>query len=125
MVRNWVEKGAFKKGKRTIDFLRSKGIPVSELTPEHGADKEKYARADSAQPWFEEGRVLFPEGASWLYLLIEELLPFPRASHDDQVDAVSYGVLVAPWGENEALEFNEQSAPDDFLPPALNRPEGW
>lgn len=102
MVRHWAEKGAYDDGMKTIDFLRSKGIRISIFGKDEGASKDKYARADSAQPWFEEGRVLFPQSASWLYTLIEELLPFPRGKFSDQVDAVSYGVIIAPWSRGDA-----------------------
>jgi len=125
--RNWMEVGAFQVGAPTIAYLRGKGIMMSELNnKDHGASKDKYARADSAQPQFEEGRVLFPKLASWIYLLLEELLAFPRGNNDDQVDVVSYGVLAAPW--NKGMLTFEASRPGSNVLDSLglsSAPEGY
>jgi hypothetical protein len=41
------------------------------------------------------GGVKFDKGAEWYETLEDELLTFPRAKHDDQVDALSYlGILL-------------------------------
>jgi predicted phage terminase large subunit-like protein len=53
------------------------------------ADRDKETRASSVTGYFEAGRVLFPEGASWLSDLEDELASFPGGLHDDQVDAIS------------------------------------
>jgi len=77
---------------RSAEFreqLRATGLPMRELKP----DKDKVARAIAATPHFEAGRVFFPRQAPWLPLLESELLGFPAGSHDDQVDAVVYGVI--------------------------------
>lgn len=81
------------------------------------ADRDKESRAAAVTGYFEAGRVLFPEGASWLADLEDELAGFPGALHDDQVDALTqalnrmrdtrqvYGVLDAvramkkKWGD--------------------------
>lgn len=64
---------------------------VSELK-QH---KDKIARARFAQPWFERGDVWFMADAGYLSELESELLTFPNATHDDQVDMVTMGVQVA------------------------------
>lgn len=51
----------------------------------------KYARLASVAPMFEAGNVWFPHPsiAPWVLGLIEELVMFPNAEHDDQVDTLS------------------------------------
>lgn len=71
-----------------VQDAKRKGLPVRELK----RDKDKYSRALAATPSFEQGLVYFPRNAPWLSDLESELLSFPRAAHDDQVDAISDGV---------------------------------
>ena len=83
----WIESASF--GLTLIQNARRNGLPIRELK----ADSDKIARALAATPAFEAGMVYFVQG-SWLGKLEDELLSFPNASHDDQVDVVSYGVRV-------------------------------
>lgn len=48
------------------------------------------ARALVAVARYEEHRVFHPRGVDWLSEWEEELLSFPSAAHDDQVDTVAY-----------------------------------
>jgi len=59
-----------------------KGVPVEAIQRE----KDKYTRALDVAPAFNSGLVLLPKGASWLPEYESELLGFPSASFDDQVD---------------------------------------
>jgi len=43
----------------------------------------------AVSPEFENGRVRIPDNAPWLASLTHELLTFPNAKHDDQVDSIS------------------------------------
>jgi len=52
-------------------------------------DSDKVSRANAVVPLVEAGRVVLPAGAGWLTDFIDELSSFPRAPHDDQVDALS------------------------------------
>jgi predicted phage terminase large subunit-like protein len=62
------------------------GVPVPiGINPE--GDKLMRMEAQSAR--FEAGQVYFPEQAPWLATLLHELLGFPNARHDDQVDSIS------------------------------------
>lgn len=61
------------------------GYPIIERRP----DKDKLVRFDKILPLFEAGKVSFPDDAPWLADLLKELLGFPSAKHDDQVDSVS------------------------------------
>jgi predicted phage terminase large subunit-like protein len=52
-------------------------------------DRDKESRASACTGYFESGRVLFPESASWLADLEDELASFPGGLHDDCVDAIT------------------------------------
>jgi predicted phage terminase large subunit-like protein len=53
---------------------------------------DKITRAYDAAPYIASGRVYFLSGASYLSDLIPELLTFPNAKHDDQVDVLNDGI---------------------------------
>lgn len=59
-----------------------KGIPVEAIE----RTKDKYTRALDAVPAFTNGLVYLPAGVPWLADYESELLGFPNANHDDQVD---------------------------------------
>lgn len=104
MVRNklseiYVEKVGFQA--TIIQQAQREGLPVRELIP----DKDKVTRAYAATPWFEQGKVCFRSGASYLSDLEHELLGFPNAAHDDQVDTVSYACAVAFKGNSIPVGF--------------------
>jgi predicted phage terminase large subunit-like protein len=67
------------------------GLPVKELR----ADRDKISRALPISAKIEAGMVYFKENAHWLSEFEEELLGFPNAKHDDQVDALAYTVKIA------------------------------
>ena len=69
-------------------MLKKKGIPVREIRP----DRDKLSRALAATPAMESGRVWFPAAAPWRAAREAELLAFPNAAHDDQVDALSMAI---------------------------------
>lgn len=54
---------------------------------------DKITRASAASPIVEEGNVFLLEGAEWVSKFVTELEQFPKAKHDDQVDAFSQGIL--------------------------------
>lgn len=74
-----------------IQLAQAQGLPVVEQP----ADRDKLSRAYAAAPLMEQGKVFFPRDAEWLHRLEGELLAFPVAPHDDQVDAIAYGMLAA------------------------------
>lgn len=65
-------------------------VPVYGVPPRGS----KEARVDSVLPLFEAGRVKFARNAPWLETLLDELLRFPNASHDDCVDALVYCLMA-------------------------------
>ncbi|MDH5664669.1 MAG: phage terminase large subunit [Nitrosopumilus sp.] len=70
------------------DLKDSTLIPVKAVK----ADTDKEARANAVSTMVETGNVLLPKQAHWLNDFVEELERFPRAPHDDQVDAFVHGL---------------------------------
>lgn len=68
-----------------IQQLLRQGLPVREYKPV----KDKVSRATTAAVLYEAGRIYHPKHAAWLHEWEGELLSFPLAAHDDQVDTVS------------------------------------
>jgi predicted phage terminase large subunit-like protein len=52
-------------------------------------ERDKLARLLAQAARFEAGQVHLPENAPWLATYLNELLGFPNAPHDDQVDSTS------------------------------------
>ena len=66
------------------------GVPVRKLEPV----ADKVERSAQAQVVMSNGRMLFPERADWLPVLLDELYEFPESKKDDQVDTISYAARV-------------------------------
>jgi len=81
-----VEKKA--SGQSLIQDMRRAGLPVKEYLP----DKDKVSRVYAASPMIESGRVWLPKNKRWADDLVTELLQFPNAAHDDQVDALTMAI---------------------------------
>ena len=77
-------------GKSLRQQLRQSGLPLIEVEPQG----DKVARANSVTRFFEAGLVNLVKGPG-LDDFENELLGFPAAEHDDQVDALVYGLLRA------------------------------
>jgi predicted phage terminase large subunit-like protein len=69
-----------------VQQAQAEGLPVKALR----ADKDKISRALPLAAKMEAGKVYFKRNAEHLNALIDELLKFPNAKHDDQVDALAY-----------------------------------
>jgi predicted phage terminase large subunit-like protein len=76
-------------GTSLIQDLRDQKIAAIAVNP----DGDKTTRLAKVSAQFESGAVLFPKTAPWLSALKAELLAFPGAKHDDQVDSVSQALL--------------------------------
>ncbi len=72
-----------------IQQARRDGLPIRELKP----DRDKVSRALVAAARLEGGNVYWPTSASWLDEWENELLLFPNARHDDQVDTLAYAAI--------------------------------
>ena len=55
---------------------------------------DKLARARPLQGRMQQGRIVFPQEASWLPQAEQELLRFPAGAHDDVVDALAWVVQL-------------------------------
>lgn len=79
--------------------LIRKGHPVREVSSSLDAiyriDKDKVARAYGSTPLMADGRFYVPTYAHWLGEYISELIRFPAAAHDDQVDVTSIALAIA------------------------------
>ncbi len=69
-----------------VNELMHRGLPVKALRP----NKDKLSRSLSMQSKMEIGKVYFPKYSAWLSDFENELLSFPNAKNDDQVDCFAY-----------------------------------
>lgn len=74
-------------GPAVIDALKKQVSGLVEVEPRG----DKVARAHSVTPEFESGHVIFPHAdiAPWIGDYLNEMLSFPTAVNDDQVDATT------------------------------------
>ena len=88
------ERGAIEKAIGAIlrreQIARQTYMNLHPMTP----TSDKQARARSFQARFRAGGVKFDKSAAWYPDLEEEMVRFPKARHDDQVDALSWLGLV-------------------------------
>lgn len=90
------------------------GVPVSELK----AEQDKFTRAIPASVRAKQGRIWLPAVDSAtlnVRSVVDQLIQFPNATHDDWVDVVSYAarVVIAHWaGFSQQME-RPSPPPDD------------
>ena len=72
------------------DLRANHGISSTPIRPKG----DKVTRLSVISPRFESGQVRFPGNAPWRPALLRELLTFPQARFDDQVDSVT---LYLQW----------------------------
>lgn len=83
---------------RAIKPLLEKRMQERKIYPSYEVLKpftDKIARARPLQGRMQQGRVIFPERASWRHEVEQELLRFPAGVHDDIVDALAWAVRTA------------------------------
>ena len=74
------------------EIQQQTGLPI--IAVGYADNKDKLARANQVTPYFESGKVMFPEKDSpWKAMLISELKAFDRGEHDDLVDS-SVGAIL-------------------------------
>lgn len=88
-------------GLNIIQDVKREGIPVRPLK----ADTDKVSRFRSMAARYEVGAVYHLKHADWLHEYEKELLAFPKAKHDDQVDTAAYaGIEVAQYSTMNRLK---------------------
>jgi predicted phage terminase large subunit-like protein len=92
-------------GPAIISSLGSRIPGIVPYTPRGS----KTARAYSVSPLFESGNVLIPpldDDHPWVRHYMEEILSFPNAPHDDQVDSTTQALdVLATSGGGSVLDF--------------------
>ena len=81
-----IEKKA--SGQSLLQEFRRRGYPVVEYI----TDKDKMSRLHACTPFFQNKRIWMPQKA-WVADVIDELVSFPHAPHDDYVDTVTQSIL--------------------------------
>jgi predicted phage terminase large subunit-like protein len=66
-------------------------------------DRDKLSRAHQVLPYWEAKRVFAPADAPWLSDFTEELYAFPKAPHDDRVDAFTQAIRYLQGNSMEAI----------------------
>ncbi len=79
------------------DLKRETKLPLIAVQPKG----DKLSRISSASAMIEAGKLYLPKNASWLAEFESELLSFPHAKHDDQVDALSQYIN---WIKNRGVQ---------------------
>ncbi len=87
-----------------VQAARKKGLPVRGFD----VDTDKANRALSISARYQSGDVYHPMWAPWLPIWETELLTFPNAAHDDQVDNASMAGIIVAEGIDTALEHVKQ-----------------
>lgn len=82
-------------GTQLLQELQAEGLAVTGIQPV--GDKVMRFHAQTAV--IEQRRVWLPHEAPWLEPLLHELTTFPKAAHDDQVDAVAQALAWITQGE--------------------------
>ncbi|MET4808188.1 phage terminase large subunit [Limibacillus sp. MBR-115] len=85
-------------GQSLIQHLRAKQVAVDAVKPEG----DKMQRLISITPKIQAGGLWLPAQAPWREDFLEELLSFPSAPHDDQVDSLSQAFA---WARDNPPEY--------------------
>ena len=70
-------------------FKKYSKYPIIPMTQGKEMRKKKSERLIVTSGLFESGKVLFPSNKPWMVDVVDELVNFPNASHDDIVDSIT------------------------------------
>lgn len=98
-------------GSAVIDTLKKELSGLVPIEPEGG----KIARANAITGIAKAGNIHLPERAAWVGDLVESLVHFPRAAHDDDVDATTQAVFWLSQQPMFSLSAAMQSARNNGL----------
>jgi predicted phage terminase large subunit-like protein len=93
-------------GTQLIQELRREHFSIVQAAPAIDGDKVMRLRAQTAK--IEGGFVLFPKEESWLDDYLTELLAFPNAKYDDQVDSTVFA-LAWSTAEKPRLQYTDEA----------------
>ncbi|MFQ5674203.1 MAG: phage terminase large subunit [Nitrospinales bacterium] len=79
------------------DLTNHTRLPIIPVSPQG----DKVIRTNAVSSLFEARRVYLPESASWLIDYETELITFPNAAHDDQVDSTTQYLA---WAKEHSVE---------------------
>lgn len=90
-----IEGGSSASGKAAAQTLKSEStLPIIELP----VMTDKIVGMNSIAPTVESGVVYLPEDQPWAHQLVESLIKFPAAEHDDDADAFRIGLWYLIFG---------------------------
>jgi predicted phage terminase large subunit-like protein len=104
-------------GQQLIQAMKAETLPHIPRPLARNPENDKVPRASGVSSMVEAGQMFLPTHAPWLEEFEHELLAFPNARHDDQVDALS-----------QLLERVRQKASRRDLPlvaPEVPNPMDW
>lgn len=89
-------------GSAVIEMLEKDLSGITPVEPDGG----KQARANAVEPLFEAGNVFFPHPliATWIADMVDELVSFPNATHDDFVDMTTQALNQLYSAESNVLD---------------------
>ncbi len=115
--------------KNVYQYMQRAGLPVREISTKVDAlyriDKDKVARALAATPLMADRRFYVPEYSSWLGDYINELITFPVANHDDQVDVTAFACAIVEKIMGAEHPIYEEFAKEDNKYAGIRDSHGW
>ena len=104
-------------GTQLLQVLRDQGFGKGRPIKPVG---DKQIRMTNQTALIESGRVWLPADADWVQSYLHELVLFPNARHDDQVDSTSQALdYLTSWFDGKGVfEFTRREAAKADLPPA-------
>jgi predicted phage terminase large subunit-like protein len=92
-------------GTALLQELRAAGVAGARAVAPQG---DKVMRLHAQTGAIENGFVFLPRAAPWLEDYLNEMILFPRAAHDDQVDSTSQALAFLTCREDGWLEYARQ-----------------
>jgi len=91
-------------GQSLIQALKSETrLPILPVKPQG----DKVSRAHAVSPLVESGRVVLPLVGAWLTDFLEEVISFPAAPHDNQVDAFTQALAYLRTSTFDSAEWQQ------------------
>lgn len=109
-------------GTQLLQVLREQGFGRGRAVKPVG---DKQIRMTNQTALIESGRVWLPADADWVQSYLHELVLFPNARHDDQVDSTSQALdYLTSWFDSKGLlEFIRQQPNGAGSPSRIDREE--